>query len=42
RLENIPDWVKSIPGHQRQEACFEAYDAFNRAQKDGGSPHFLD
>lgn len=40
RLENIPEWVKSIPGHQRQEACFEAYDAFNRAKKDGGSAKF--
>ncbi len=36
QLENIPDWVKTIPGHQRQEACFEAYDAFHRAKKDGG------
>jgi putative transposase len=36
RLENIPDWVKTIPGHQRQEACFEAYDAFKRAKRDGG------
>jgi putative transposase len=40
RLENTPDWVTSIPGHQRQEACFEAYDAFNRAKKDGGFAKF--
>jgi putative transposase len=40
RLENTPDWVTSIPGHQRQEACFEAYDAFNRAKKDGGAAKF--
>ena len=40
RLENIPDWVTSIPGHQRQEACFEAYDAFYRAKKDGGFAKF--
>ncbi len=26
QLENVPDWVKLIPGHQRQEACYEAYD----------------
>ncbi|KYC37512.1 transposase [Scytonema hofmannii PCC 7110] len=40
RIETIPDWVKTIPGHQRQEACFEAYDAFNRAKKDGGEAEF--
>ncbi|MDR9896457.1 transposase [Aetokthonos hydrillicola Thurmond2011] len=40
QIENIPDWVKTIPGHQRQEACFEAYDAFNRAKKDGGEAKF--
>ncbi|MBW4571375.1 MAG: transposase [Tolypothrix carrinoi HA7290-LM1] len=40
RLENAPDWVKTIPGHQRQEACFEAYDAFKRAKKDGGFAKF--
>ncbi|MBW4569903.1 MAG: transposase [Tolypothrix carrinoi HA7290-LM1] len=40
RLESLPDWVKTIPGHQRQEACFEAYDAFNRAKKDGGWAKF--
>ncbi len=40
RLENAPDWVKTIPGHQRQEACYEAYDAFNRAKRDGGSASF--
>ncbi len=40
QLENIPDWVKTIPGHQRQEACFEAYDAFHRAKKDGGEAKF--
>lgn len=36
QIETIPEWVKTIPGHQRQEACFEAYDACNRAKKDGG------
>lgn len=40
QIENLPDWVKTIPGHQRQEACFEAYDAFNRAKKDGGFAKF--
>ena len=40
QIETIPDWVKEIPGHQRQEACFEAYDAFWRASKDGGEASF--
>jgi putative transposase len=40
QLENTPDWVKTIPGHQRQEACCEAYDAFRRAKKDNGFAKF--
>ena len=40
QIETIPDWVREIPGHQRQEACFEAYDAFWRAKKDGGEAKF--
>ncbi len=40
QIETIPDWVKTLPGHQRQEACFEAYDAFNKAKKDGGVAKF--
>lgn len=40
KLENVPDWVTNLPGHQRQEACFEAYDAFKRALCDGGKAKF--
>jgi putative transposase len=25
---DVPPWVKTLPGYQRQEACFEAFDAF--------------
>ncbi|BAZ14332.1 transposase [Calothrix sp. NIES-4071] len=39
-LENIPEWVKTLPGHQRQEACSEAYDAFKQARSQGGEPKF--
>ena len=40
QIESIPEWVKQIPGHQRQEACFEAFDAFWRAKKDGSTARF--
>ncbi len=40
KLESIPDWVKTLPGHQRQEACSEAYDAFKQARSQGGNPKF--
>lgn len=32
QLENIPDWAKTLPGHQRQEAGSEAFDAFKQAR----------
>lgn len=36
----IPEWVQSIPGHQKQEACDEAFDAFRQAKTNGGTPRF--
>jgi putative transposase len=36
----IPEWVQSIPGHQKQEACDEAFDAFRQARANGGQPRF--
>ncbi len=40
KLENIPDWIKTLPGHQRQEASSEAFDAFKQARSQGGSAKF--
>ncbi|QOV22994.1 RNA-guided endonuclease InsQ/TnpB family protein [Anabaenopsis elenkinii] len=37
---DVPPWVKTLPGHQRQEACFEAFDAFKQARTQGGSAKF--
>jgi putative transposase len=39
-LENKPDWVKCLPGHQRQEACNDACDAFKAAKFEGGMAKF--
>lgn len=39
-LENKPGWVSCLPGHQRQEACNDAVDAFKSAKVDGGSAKF--
>lgn len=36
----IPDWVKSIPSHPKQEACDEAFDAYRQAKSNGGTPRF--
>ncbi len=37
---DVPAWVKTLPGHQRQEACFEAFDAFKQARSQGGNAKF--
>lgn len=38
-IENKPDWV-NLPGHQRQEACNDACDAFSQAKSEGGFARF--
>jgi putative transposase len=38
--KEIPDWVQKIPGHQKQEACMEAKDAFSQALANKGSAKF--
>ncbi len=40
KLENLPNWVKTLPGHQRQEAGSEAFDAFKQARSQGGNAKF--
>ncbi len=39
-LENVPDWVLTLPGHQRQEACADAVDAYRQAKKNAGEASF--
>jgi len=36
----IPEWVQSIPGHQKQEACDQAFDAYSLALANGGNVRF--
>lgn len=38
-IENKPSWV-SLPGHQRQEACNDACDAFQSAKSENGFAKF--
>ena len=38
--DNFPDWVFELPGHQKQEACDEAFDAYRQARKNGGEAKF--
>jgi putative transposase len=38
--KDIPDWVNQIPGHQKQEACVEARDAFTQAKANKGEAKF--
>lgn len=38
-LENKPDWLE-LPGHQRQEACNDACDAFRQAKLEYGFAKF--
>lgn len=40
KLEVIPEWVLELPGHQRQEAIFEADDAVKRAKVDNGQASY--
>lgn len=40
KLEKVPDWVKTLPGHQRQEASSEAFDAFKQARSQKGDAKF--
>ena len=37
---DIPEWVNQIPGHQKQEACMEAKDAFTQAKANQGEAKF--
>ena len=37
---NIPDWVRVLPGHQAQEACDEAFDAYRQGKRNGGAARF--
>jgi len=37
---SIPDWVKAIPSHPKQEACDEAFDAYRQARTNGGTARF--
>ncbi|MGE5655013.1 MAG: RNA-guided endonuclease InsQ/TnpB family protein, partial [Actinomycetota bacterium] len=36
----VPNWVRSLPGHQAQEACDEAFDAHRQAIKNRGEAKF--
>ena len=36
----VPDWVRSLPGHQAQEACDEAFDAYRQAKSHQGEAKF--
>ncbi|WP_293104012.1 transposase [Moorena sp. SIO3I6] len=36
----IPDWVRELPGHQAQEACDEAIDAYRQGKANGGEAKF--
>lgn len=36
----VPDWVRSLPGHQAQEACDEAFDAYRQAKRNKGEARF--
>ncbi|NMG19636.1 hypothetical protein DP116_09230 [Brasilonema bromeliae SPC951] len=38
-LENKPSWL-NLPGHQRQEACNDACDAFKQAKSERGFAKF--
>jgi len=38
--DQLPDWVKELPGHQKQEACDEAFDAYQQAQRNKGFAKF--
>jgi putative transposase len=37
---SVPDWVRFLPGHQAQEACDEAFDAYRQAAKNKGEAKF--
>lgn len=36
----IPVWTQSLPGHQKQEACDEAFDAYRQSRANGGVAKF--
>jgi putative transposase len=36
----IPEWVRSLPGHQGQEACDEAFDAHRQAKRNLSEARF--
>jgi putative transposase len=40
RDRNQPEWVKSLPGHQLQEAVADAFDAFKQAKVSKGQVKF--
>jgi putative transposase len=37
---DIPEWVRILPGHQAQEACDEAFDAYRQALRNKGEAKF--
>jgi putative transposase len=38
--DSVPEWVRVLPGHQAQEACDEAFDAYRQAKRNGGEARF--
>ena len=40
KIENLPDWVKTLPGHQLAEAVQDALDAYQQAIKNNGFAKF--
>ena len=39
-IETLPDWVRTLPGHQLQEAVQDAVFAYKQAKKNGGFASF--
>lgn len=37
---STPEWVRTLPGHQAQEACDEAFDAHRQAKRNTGEAKF--
>lgn len=37
---DLPDWVKSSPNHPRENAIFDAHDAWKQARKQGGKASY--
>ena len=37
---NLPDWIKATPNHPRENAIFDAHDAWKQAKKQQGEAHY--